>query len=125
MQYVCLVYAEESSFEKIPESELAVLDEASLAHDEELRRVGQLVIAQALESVAEAVTVRVRDGKMSATDGPFAETREQLGGFVFIEARDLNEAIRIASEIPMARYGSIEVRPAMDLVQRVKDRAQE
>lgn len=123
MQYVCLVYAEEFGFAEIPESELAALDEASLAHDEELRRTGHLVIAQALQSVREAVTLRVRDGKMSATDGPFAETTEQLGGFVFIEARDMNEAIRIASGIPMASYGSIEVRPVMDVEARVKERS--
>lgn len=123
MQYVCFVYAEESKFEEIPESELTALDEASLAHDEELRRKGQLVMAQALQSVDEAVTVRVRGGKMSATDGPFAETTEQLGGFVFIEARDLNEAIQVASRIPMARYGSIEVRPTFDLRKRVEERS--
>jgi hypothetical protein len=69
------------------------------------------------------VTIRVRDGQMSATDGPFAETTEQLGGFVFIEARDMNEAIKIASESPMARYGSVEVRPVMDLEARVRERS--
>jgi hypothetical protein len=122
MQYVCFVYAEESKFEEIPEGELAALDEANLAHDEELRRKGQLVMAQALQSVDEAVTVRVRSGEMSATDGPFAETTEQLGGFVFIEARDLNEAIQVASRIPMARYGSIEVRPTFDLRKKVEER---
>lgn len=123
MKYLCFVYAEESSFASIPEPELAALDEASLANDEELRRTGHLVFAQALAPVREAVTVRVRDGKMSATDGPFAETTEQLGGFVFIEARDLNEAIQIASETPMANYGSIEVRPVMDLEARVRERS--
>ena len=123
MKYVCLVYAAESKFATIPEGELARLDEASLASDEELRRTGRLVIAQALETVREAVTIRVRDGRMSATDGPFAETTEQLGGFVFIEAREMNEAIHVASELPMARYGSIEVRPVMDLEARVERRS--
>jgi hypothetical protein len=123
MKYVCLVYAEEAGFATIPESELAALDEASLARDEELRRTGHLIVAQALESVRESVTIRVRDGQMSATDGPFAETTEQLGGFVFIEARDMNEAIKIASESPMARYGSVEVRPVMDLQARVRERS--
>jgi len=123
MKYLCFVYAEESSFASIPESELAALDEASLANDEELRRTGRLVVAQALAPAREAVTVRVRDGKMSATDGPFAETTEQLGGFVFIEASDLNEAIQIASELPMAKLGSIEVRPVLDLEARVRERS--
>ena len=123
MRYVCFVYAEEARFATIPESELAGLDESNLANDEELRRTGHLVIAQALESVREAVTIRVRDGNMSVTDGPFAETTEQLGGFVFIEARDMNEAIQIASGIPMASYGSIEVRPVMDLEARVRERS--
>lgn len=124
MEYVCLVYAKESDFEGVGEAELAALDEANLAHDEELRVRGHLVFAQALESVNEAVTIRVRDGKMSATDGPFAETTEQLGGFVYIQARDMNEAIQIASEIPMARYGKIEVRPVMDVAERVRERSE-
>jgi hypothetical protein len=71
--------------------------------------------------VAEAITVRVRDGRLSATDGPFAETNEQLGGFVLIEARDLNEAIRIAGRIPSARLGSVEVRPVIDLMREHSD----
>jgi len=122
MRYLCIVYAEERTFESMSESEMAALDEASLANDEELRRSGHLIVAQALQPVAAATTVRVRNGRMSATDGPFAETTEQLGGFVFIEARDLNEAIQIAGRMPMAKVGSIEVRPEFDLVQKVRDR---
>jgi hypothetical protein len=122
MKYLCIVYAEERAFEAISENELAALDEASLANDEDLRRSGHLILAQALQPVATATTVRVRNGRMSATDGPFAETTEQLGGFVFIEARDLNEAIQIAGRLPIATFGSIEVRPVLDLVQKVTGR---
>jgi len=93
----------------------ALIDETT-ANNEELQASGHLLLAQALEHVEAAATVRVRDGKLSATDGPFAETNEQLGGFVFIEARDLNEAIQIAGRIPSARIGSIEVRPVIDLL---------
>jgi hypothetical protein len=103
MRYLCLVYADEARL-------------AELSQGEELAASGHLVLAQALEQVDAAATVRVRDGRLSATDGPFAETREQLGGFVLIEARDLNEAIRIAGRLPSARLGSVEVRPVIDLL---------
>jgi len=122
MKYLCIVYADEGTFDAMSEMEIAALDEESLANDEELQRSGHLILAQALQPVAAATTVRVRNGRMSATDGPFAETTEQLGGFVFIEARDLNEAIQIAGRMPMAKVGSIEVRPEFDLVQKVRDR---
>jgi hypothetical protein len=116
MKYLCLVYADEARLAAMSQGELDTLIDETLAANEELRASGQLVLAQALEQVDAATTVRVRDGRLSATDGPFAETREQLGGFVLIEARDLNEAIRIAGRIPSARIGSIEVRPAIDLL---------
>ncbi|WP_353645866.1 YciI family protein [Mesorhizobium sp. WSM2239] len=88
---------------------------ASLDHDAELKRSGHLIMAQALKTPPHAVSVRKRDGKVSVTDGPFAETKEHLGGFVLIEARDLNEAIKIASDDPLARVGTIEVRPFEEL----------
>ena len=122
MQYVCLVYVDPEAFRQLSEPELAKLDEASLANDNELRRSGHLIVAQALQPVSEATTVRVRDGRMSATSGPFAETAEHLGGFVFVEARDLNEAIEIARNLPIARFGSIEVRPVLNLEARVNER---
>jgi hypothetical protein len=122
MRYLCIVYAEERAFDAMSEAELAELDEASIANDEELRRSGHLILAQALQPVATATTVRVRNGRMSATEGPFAETTEQVGGFVFIEARDLNEAIQIAARMPMARVGSIEIRPEFDLLAKVRER---
>jgi hypothetical protein len=115
MRYLCLVYADEARVVGMSQREIDALIDETTANNEELRASGHLILAQALEHVAAATTVRVRNGRLSATDGPFAETNEQLGGFVFIEARDLNEAIRIAGRIPSARIGSIEVRPAIDL----------
>jgi hypothetical protein len=122
MKYLCTVYVDEAKFDTMSEGERATLDEASLASNDELRRRGHLIAASALQPVATATTVRVRNGRMSAVDGPFAETNEQLGGFVFIEARDLNEAIQVAGSLPVAAVGSIEVRPERDLVQIVQDR---
>jgi hypothetical protein len=115
MQYLCLVYADEARLAAMAQPEVDALIDETNANNEELRASGHLLLAQALEQVDGAVTVRVRDGRLSATAGPFAETVEQLGGFLLIEARDLNEAIRIAGRIPSARVGSIEVRPVIDL----------
>ena len=115
MKYVCLVYLVEKEMEAMSESEADACTDESLAYDDALRRTGQLIMAHALAPVEMATTVRVRKGKLSATDGPFAETTEQLGGFLLIEARDLNEAIQAASRIPLARRGSIEVRPIQEL----------
>jgi hypothetical protein len=122
VKYVCLVYTIPATFAALSQAEQDALDDASLADDAELLASGHLIVAQALQGVDTAVTVRTRDGRMSVTDGPFAETVEQLGGFVYIEARDLNEAIGIAGRFPIARYASIEVRPVLDLEQRVRDR---
>jgi len=115
MKYVCLVYLVEKEMEAMSESEADACTDESLAYDDALRRTGQLIMAHALAPVEMATTVLVRKGKLSATDGPFAETTEQLGGFLLIEARDLNEAIQAASRIPLARRGSIEVRPIKEL----------
>ncbi|HJW63749.1 MAG TPA: YciI family protein [Actinomycetes bacterium] len=115
MQYLCLVYADEARVNGMSQQEIDALIDETAANNEELGASGQLVLAQALEQVDEAMTVRVRDGRLSVTDGPFAETNEQLGGFVLIEARDLNEALQIAGRIPSARLGSVEVRPVIDL----------
>jgi hypothetical protein len=115
MQYLCLVYADEARVNGMSQQEIDALIDETAANNEELRASGQLILAQALEQVDAAMTVRVRDGRLSVTDGPFAETNEQLGGFVLIEARDLNEALQIAGRIPSARLGSVEVRPVIDL----------
>jgi hypothetical protein len=111
MKYLCLVYGEESKLEGMP-------DEHCVAYDEDLRERGLCLASEALQPVRTAATVRVRDGKASITDGPFAETKEQLAGFYLIEAKDLNEATQIAAEIPPAQVGSIEVRPIRQLAGR-------
>ena len=111
MKYLCLAYEREADLLSLPAAEWEALRQETLAYVEELRRGGRLLAAEPLQSVRTAVTVRVRNGKVAATDGPFAETKEQLGGFFLIEAADLSEAVRIASRWPSARLGSIEVRP--------------
>jgi hypothetical protein len=113
MRYVCLVHFEWPAVFELPPSDAEKLIRDSEAYNEELRASGHLVVAHALQKPEAATIVRVRDDRMSATDGPFAETREVLGGFMLIEARDLNEAIRVASGIPLAKLGSIEVRPVL------------
>ena len=111
MKYLCLAYEEESRLNVLSRSEWDLLRQETLAYVEELREKGRMISAEALQSTQTASTVRVRNGRVSITDGPFAETKEQLGGFFLIDARDLNEAIQVASRWPSARLGSIEVRP--------------
>ena len=108
MKYACLVYLEGERLHAVQDSECAACGEG-------FRSRGLLVAAEALQPIETATTVRVRNGKVSITDGPFAETKEQLAGFYLIEAADLNEAIQIASKIPPAREGSVEVRPVREL----------
>src|SRR5438132_5463790 len=108
MKYLCLVYLEEKKLDDVPDSECK-------ACGEELRKNGHHIAAEALQSVHTATTLRVRNGKVSITDGPFAETKEHLAGFYLIDAKDLNEAVQLASRIPPARVGSIEVRPVRQL----------
>jgi hypothetical protein len=112
MDYVCLVYLDEKKLQALSADEAAELNRVSLDYDAELRRRGHYVTSRALQPVSAATTVRVRNGRRSATDGPYAETREQLGGFILIEARDLDEAIQVAAGIPVAKFGCVEVRPA-------------
>lgn len=111
MKYLCLAYEEERKLNSLSRSEWDDLRNETLAYVGELRESGSLILAEALQSVRTASTVRVRDGKASITDGPFTETKETLGGFFLIEAADLDEAIRVAERWPSARLGSIEVRP--------------
>jgi hypothetical protein len=115
MKYLCMVIVDEKKLNAMSESELQALDDESLAFDDTLRNRGHLLAAQALESVHAATTVRVRSGKVSVTDGPFAETNEQIGGFILMDAKDLNEAIQLASKIPAIRLGGVEVRPIKEL----------
>lgn len=104
MKYLCLVYAEERLLESVPDREC-------VAYDAALRAEGRCLASEALQPVETATTVRMRNGRLSITDGPFAETKEQLTGFYLIEARDLDEALELAARIPPARVGSVEVRP--------------
>jgi hypothetical protein len=108
MKYLCLVYLEEQKLHAVPDRECQACGDG-------FRKSGLLLAAEALEPVGTAATVRVRNGKLAVTDGPFAETKEQLAGFYLIDARDLNDAIQIAAKIPPAREGSIEVRPVREL----------
>jgi hypothetical protein len=108
MKYLCLVYLEAQKLRAVPDSEC-------MACGAGLREGGFLLSAEALQPIETATTVRIRNGKVSVTDGPFAETKEQLAGFYLIDARDLNDAIQVAAKIPPARVGSIEVRPIREL----------
>jgi hypothetical protein len=108
MKYLCLVYLEKEKLHAVPDSECMTCGDG-------FRKSGLLVAAEALQPVETAATVRVRGGRVSVTDGPFAETKEQLAGFYLLDARDLNEAIQMAAKIPPAREGSVEVRPVREL----------
>jgi hypothetical protein len=111
MKYLCQVWFDGSKLEAMSKEEKDRLDRDSLGYDEDLVGSGHMIVAHALQSPKSAVTVRVRGGEMSVTDGPFTETKEALGGFILIEAKDLNDAIRVAAGIPLAKIGAIEVRP--------------
>lgn len=113
MKYLCLVYAEEKKLEDIDDAEC-------MACGDGLRASGHMVGGDALQPVHTATTLRVRDGRVSITDGPFAETKEQLAGFYMLEAADLDQALKLAAKIPPARVGSIEVRPVRQLVPKTK-----
>jgi hypothetical protein len=107
MRYLCLVFNEEKKLDALPENERRAFEGAHLDYDEEIKKSGHFIVAEALEPVRPATSVRVRNGKLSVTDGPYAETKEQFGGFFLMEARDLNDAIRVTSKIPSARTSSI------------------
>jgi hypothetical protein len=111
MKYLCQVWFDGTLLDAMSPEEKATLDGNSLGYDKDLVASGHMILAEALQSPRSAMTVRVRNGEMSVTDGPFIETKEALGGFILIEAKDLNEAIRIAAGIPLAKLGAIEVRP--------------
>jgi hypothetical protein len=111
MKYLCLIYDEEKKLQAMAKDESDAFMGEYFAFTDAIRKSGHYVAGNALQPVQTATTVRVRNGKMTATDGPFAETKEQLGGYYLIEARDLNDALQVASKIPSARLGTIEVRP--------------
>jgi hypothetical protein len=114
MKYLCLIYDEEKKLHTMPKSESDAFMGEYFAFTEGVKKSGHYLGGEALQPVQTATTVRIRNGKMSTTDGPFAETKEQLGGFYLINAKDLNDAIQVASKIPSARLGSVEVRPIME-----------
>lgn len=117
MRYLCLIYDEEAKMANMSQEEGEQFMGEYFQFTEDIKKGGQYVAGEALHPVSTATTLRVRNGKVSTTDGPFAETKEQLGGFYLIEARDLNEALQIAQRIPSSRTGSIEVRPVVDFSQ--------
>ncbi len=118
MKYLCLIYDEEKKLQGMSKEESDKLMGEYYAFTDAIQKSGHYVAGEALERVHTATSVRVRNGKVSATDGPFAETKEQLGGFYLINARDLNDAIQVASRIPSARLGTVEVRPIMHFDQQ-------
>jgi len=120
MKYLCLIYDEEKKLGGMSKTESDAFMGEYFAFTEGIRKSGHYVAGEALQPVQTATSVRVRNGKVSTTDGPFAETKEQLGGFYMIEARDLNDAIQIASKIPSARLGTVEVRPVVDFSQQAQ-----
>jgi hypothetical protein len=113
MKYLCLIYEDESKWGTMSKDQIDAMFREYGAFTEDIKKSGQYIGGNALQPTQTATTVRVRQGKISTTDGPFAETKEQLGGYYLIEAKDLNEAIQVASRIPSGRVGSIEVRPIM------------
>jgi len=114
MRYLCLIYDEEKKIGAMPKGESDAFMGEYFTFTDGIKKSGHFVGGEALQPVQTATTVRVRNGKLSTTDGPFAETKEQLGGFYLINAKDLNDAVRVASQIPSARLGSVEVRPIME-----------
>lgn len=113
MKYLCLIYDDEKKWDAMPKADTDAIMGEYYAFTEGIKKSGQYVGGEALQPVHTATTVRVRNGKASTTDGPFAETKEQLGGYYLIEARDLNDAVQVAAKIPAAKTGSVEVRPIM------------
>lgn len=115
MKYLCLVYLEEKTMDSLPRSEWDGLLQECTSFTETQQQAGHYLAGDALEPIHTATCVRLRNGKIAITDGPFAETKEQLAGYCLLEARDLNEAIQVASQLPPLRYGSVEVRPVREL----------
>ena len=115
MKYVCLGYIDQALWDRVPETERNAAMDRCFAYDDELRRGGHFAGGEALQDPRNATTLRFRDGAVTVTDGPFAETKEQIGGILFLEARDLNEAIQLMSRHPGVRVGPFEIRPVEDL----------
>jgi hypothetical protein len=121
MKYVCLGYIETGKFEGMPENERNAFVDACFAYDDVLRKDGHFAGGEALQPASSAVTLRFRSGKLSVTDGPYAETKEQIGGILILEANDLDHAIQLMSQHPGVRAGPFEIRPAADLTGMVRE----
>lgn len=119
MKYICLGYLDQDKWDTLSESERKVLMDECFAYDDVLREGGHFAGGEALQSARSAVTLRWRNGRVSTTDGPFTETKEQLGGILVLEARDLNHAIQLMSKHPGVKVGPFEIRPADDLAAMV------
>ena len=115
MRYLCLIYLDEKELAAMPEAGMDALNARHLAFNEEILSSGHFIEAEALQPAAAGTCLRVRNGKVALTDGPYMETKEMVAGFYLVEARDLNEAIQVASRLPSAPLGTIEVRPCRDL----------
>ena len=115
MKYLCLIYSDETQWPKLSQDDVQKMMGEYGAFNESVRASGQLLAGHRLQPTHAATSIRIRNGQISTTDGPFAETKEQLGGYYLIEARDLNDAIQVASRIPGAKHGTVEVRPIMEI----------
>ena len=114
MKYLCLIYDDEQTMARMSKADGDAFMNDYFAFTEDIKKSGHYRAGEALQPIKTATSVRLRNGKLSTTDGPFAETKEQLGGFYMIDAKDLNEAIQIAGKIPSARTGTVEVRPVQE-----------
>lgn len=123
MRYLCLVYSNGENGTPLSDREQQALDDEALAYDQQLKKSGHFITAAALQPIENSTVVRVHGGKVSITDGPFAETKEHIAGFILIEARDLNDAIQVAAKIPPARFGFVEIRPVLELMSSEDKRA--
>ena len=119
MKFVCLGYFDETKFAEIPQADAKRMMEECLAYDDELRRGGHFLGGEALDSARDAITLRMKDGEIAFTDGPYAETKETLGGILLLEARDLNHAIALMSKHPGVKIGPFEIRPANEAINRL------
>jgi hypothetical protein len=120
MKYVCLGYIEPGKFEGMSDRERDALVDACFAYDDELRRNGHFAGGEGLQPASSAVTLRLRNGEVSVTDGPYAETKEQIGGILFLEADDLDHAARLMAKHPGVRAGPFEIRPVADLTEMIR-----
>jgi hypothetical protein len=123
MKYLCLVYQEESSDDALPNEAGSAVAGEVFDQCDELLQSGQLIVSSLLQSAQATITVRRRNGRVSVTDGPIAKTKDQLAGFYLIEAKDLNDAIRVASKLPSDRHGCIEIRPLRELRESLRPRS--